>query len=167
MSKDQVASIHDQFLHPFSLKKAFGKRWKIKMEESWQHEKPENRNGYERWYELVPTSCGGFIGLFQDKPTVVLQFYTPKQRITGRKLAEQFKSIPGVRLDDGFDGYEAVLYFPPELFEHVAGEVGARKRRQLSKAHKEALAQGREKAGLVRDETGRMVHSQAQDVAQI
>jgi hypothetical protein len=44
MSKDQVASIHDQFLHPFSLKKAFGKRWKIKMEESWQHEKPENRN---------------------------------------------------------------------------------------------------------------------------
>jgi hypothetical protein len=167
MSKDQVAPIHDQFLRPFSLKKAFGKRWKIKMEESWQHEKPENRNGCEGWYELVPTSCGGFIGLFQDKPTVILQFYTPKQRITSRKLAERFKDIPGVRLDDGFGGYEAVLYFPPELFEQVAREVGARKRRQLSEAHKEALAQGREKAGLVRDETGRIVHSQAQDVAQI
>ncbi|MBM4274366.1 MAG: hypothetical protein FJ134_07905 [Deltaproteobacteria bacterium] len=131
---------HDPFLHPFSIKKAFGKRWKIQMEESWRYEKPENKIGYEGWYEQVPTACGGFIGLFQDKPMVVLQFYTPKQRLTSRKLAAQFKDTPGVRLDDGFDGYETVLYFPPELFEQVAVAVAARKRRVLSPEHKEKLA---------------------------
>jgi hypothetical protein len=130
----------DPFLHPFSLKKAFGKRWKIQMEESWQHEKPENKIGYEGWYEQVPTACGGFIGLFQDKPTVILQFYTPKQRLTCRKLAGQFKDTPGVRLDDGFDGYETVFYFPPQLFQQVAEAVSARKRRVLSPEHKEKLA---------------------------
>ncbi len=157
---------HDPFLHPFSLKKAFGKRWKIKMEESWQHEKAENRIGYEGWYEQVPTACGGFIGLFQDKPTVILQFYTPKQRLTCRKLAEQFKDTPDVRLDDGFDGYDSIFYFPVGLFESVAEAFKARKRRQLSEAQKEAMALGREKAGLVRDEKGRIVHSQAQDTSQ-
>jgi len=131
----------DPFLNPFSLKKAFGKRWKIQMEESWRFEKPENRIGYEGWYEQVGTACGGFIGLFQDKPVVVLQFYTPKQRINCRKLAEQFKDTPGVRLDDGFDGYESVLYFPVELFEQVAEAVGARKRRQLSPEQKERLVE--------------------------
>ena len=86
----------DPFLNPFSLKKKFGRRWRIQMEESWAYEKPENKTGYEGWYEQVPTACGGFIGLFQDKPTVILQFYTPKQRPTCRKLAEQFKDTPGV-----------------------------------------------------------------------
>ena len=131
----------DPFLHPFSLKKAFGKRWKIQREESWAHEKPENKTGYEGWYEQVPTTCGGFIGLFQDKPTVILQFYTFRQRPTCRNLAKQFKDTPGVRLDDGFDGYETVLYFPPELFDQVAEAVGARKRRVLSLEHKAKLAE--------------------------
>lgn len=138
----------DPFLHPFSLKKAFGKRYRIQMEESWAHEQPENKKGYEAWYEQIPTTCGGFIGLFQDKPVVILQFYTPKQRPTCRKLAEKFKDTPGVRLDDGFDGYESVLYFPPELFEQVAEAVGARKKRQgrpLTEAQRAAFAEGRKK----------------------
>ena len=49
----------DPFLNPFSLKKKFGRRWRIQMEESWAYEKPENRHGYEGWYEQVPTTCGG------------------------------------------------------------------------------------------------------------
>jgi len=147
----------DPFLHPFSLKKAFGKRYRIQMEESWQHEKPESKTGYEGWYEQVPTTCGGFIGLFQDKPTVLLQFYTPSQRITCRKLAGQFKDIPGVRLDDWFDGYETILFFPLELFEQVAEAVGARKRRQgrpLTDAQRIAFAEGRKK-GMAALEKGR------------
>ena len=94
------------------------------MEESWAHEKPENKSGYEGWYEQVPTACGGFIGLYQDKPTVLLQFYTPSQRLTCRKLAEQFKDTPGVSLDDWFDGYESVLLFPAGAFR--AGGRGRR-----------------------------------------
>jgi hypothetical protein len=138
----------DYFLHPFSIRNAFGKFWKIQMEESWRCEKPENKKGYEGWYEQVPTVCGGFIGLFQDKLTVILQFYTPKQRITCRKLAEQFKDTPGVRLDDWFSGYETVLYFPMDLFGQVAEAVGARKKRQgrpLTDAQRIAFAEGRKK----------------------
>ena len=139
--------LSDPFLHPFSLKKTFGKRWKIRMEESWQYEKSENKTGYEGWYEQVPTACGGFIALFQDRPTVILQFYTSKQRITCRKLAEQLKDTPG-SLDDWFHGYESVFYFPPELFEQVAEAVGARKKRQgrpLTDAQRAAFAEGRKK----------------------
>ncbi len=83
----------DPFLNPFSLKKKFGKHWRIQMEETWNCEKSENKSRYEGWYEKVPTTCGGFIGLYQDKPTVILHFFTPKQRITCRKLAEQFKDF--------------------------------------------------------------------------
>jgi hypothetical protein len=153
---DGPDKLSDPFFYSFSLKKAFGKRWKIQREESWAHERPENRNGYEGWYEQVPTTCGGFIGLFQDKPTVILQFYTPKQRPTCRKLSEQFKDIPGVRLD-WFDGYETVLYFPVELFIEVAEAVGARKRRQgrpLTDAQRAAFAEGRKK-GMAALEKGR------------
>ena len=131
----------DPFLNPFSLKKKFGRRWRIQMEESWAHEKPENKIGYEGWSEQVPTTCGGFIGLYQDKPTVLLQFYTPSQRPTCRKLTDQFKDTPGVSLDDWFGGYESVLLFPPELFEQVAEAVGARKRRVLSPEHKAKLGE--------------------------
>lgn len=136
------------FLHPFSIKKNFGKGWKIVMGESWYHEKSEGKVDFAGWYELVPTTCGGFIGLFQDKPTVILQFYTPKQRPTCRRLAEQFKDIPGVRLDDWLDGYETMLYFPVELFGQVAEAVGARKKRQgrpLTDAQRDAFAEGRKK----------------------
>ncbi len=78
----------------------------------------------------------------------MLQFYTPKQRPTCRKLAEQFKDTPGVRLDDWFDGYETTLFFPLELFEQVAQAVGARKKRQgrpLTEAQRIAFAAGRQK----------------------
>jgi hypothetical protein len=149
--------LSDPFLYPFSLKKAFGKRWKIRMEESWQHEKSENKIGFEGWYEQVPTTCGGFIGLFQDKPTVILQFCTAKQRLTCRKLAEQFKDTPGVSLDDWFDSYETILFFPQELFEQVAKAVGARKRRQgrpLTDAQRAAFAEGRKK-GMAALQMGR------------
>lgn len=138
----------EPLLCPFSLKKAFGKRYRILVEESWYHEKSENKVSFEGWYELVPTTCGGFIGLFQEKPAVILQFYTPKQRPTCRKLAEQFKDTPGVRLDDWFSGNETVLFFPVELFGQVAEAVGARKKRQgrpLTDAQKAAFAEGRKK----------------------
>jgi len=44
--------------------------------------------------------------------------------------------------------------------------VSARRRRVLSEEQKEKLKLGREKAGLTRDEKGRLVHVQAHDNAQ-
>jgi hypothetical protein len=48
----------------------------------------------------------------------------------------------------------------------VAGLAGGKRKRSLSQSHKEKLARGREKAGLTRDERGRLVHSQSQNRAQ-
>jgi len=150
--KEMTAGGDDQLLDPsshgFSLREHFGKNWKIQMEESWGSETAEGKERQKPWYETVPTRCKGFISLFQDKPTVVLMFYTPSQRITCRKLAEKFKDTPGVRLDDWFDGHEAVLYFPVELFGQVAEAVGARRKRQgrpLTDAQRAAFAEGRKK----------------------
>ncbi len=143
-----AVKLPDPFLNPFSLKKKFGKHWRIQREETWTFEKSENKSGFEGWFEQVPTTCGGFIGLFQDKPTVILQFYSAKQRLTCRKLAEQFKDNLDVNLDDKFDGYETVLYFPPALFEQVAEAAGARRKRHgrpLSDAQRAAFAEGRKK----------------------
>ena len=131
----------------FSLKKRFGLRYRTQLDESWAFETPDNKHGHRGWYEQVPTRCGGFIALYRSQP-VILQFFTPKQRIVCRRLFEQFKNTPGVRLDDLHDGFETVLYFPLELFEQVAEAVGARKKRQgrpLTEAQRTAFAEGRGK----------------------
>jgi hypothetical protein len=134
-------------MSPFSLKERFGGRYCIRLDESWTVEVAENKRGHAGWYQQVPTRCGGFIALYRSQP-VILQFFTPKQRIVCRRLFEQFKNTPGVRLDDLHDGFETVLYFPLELFEQVAEAVGARKKRQgrpLTEAQRTAFAEGRGK----------------------
>ncbi len=144
----EVTGGADKFSHPFSLKKNFGKGWKVQLEQSWGGETAENRRAYEGWYEQIPCSCGGFIALHQHHPTLILEFFTSKQRITCRKLAEQFKDNPEVHLDDRFDGFETILRFPLELFTVIAEAVGARKRRQgrpLTDVQKIAFAEGRKK----------------------
>jgi len=149
---EKTAGGDDQLLDPsfhgFSLREHFGKNWKIQMEESWGSETAEGKGRQKPWYEIVPTSCGGFIGLYQHHPPVILHFFTPKRRLICQRLFEHFKDVPGVRLDDWFDGYEAVLYFPVELFGQVAEAVGARRKRQgrpLTDAQRAAFAEGRKK----------------------
>jgi hypothetical protein len=119
------------------------------LEESYRHEKPEVRSVDRRCYEQIPTSCGGFIGLYQESPTVILQFYTPSARKLCRKVLERFAD-KGLWIDDWFDGWEAVIYFPPEILLEVCQMVGARRRKQgrpLTEDQKAAFAVGR-KRGL-------------------
>lgn len=149
----------------FSWKRLTQGRWKLVFDESWTVETADNKVGEKYWYQQIPCSCGGHISLYALNP-IVLQFYTPRQRPTCRKLAAQFEDVPGVSLDDWFDGSETVLFFPVALFVQVATAVGARRRRQISEAQKEAMARGRVKAGLVRDEKGRIVHSQGHNSTQ-
>lgn len=99
------------------------------LEESFKHEKPEVRAQDRRWYEQIPTYCGGFIGLYQESPTVELQWYTSNKRKTARKILDAFPDKE-LRLDDHFDGHEAGLYFPPEILKEVCQMAGARKKRQ-------------------------------------
>jgi len=115
----------------------------VVLEESIKHEKPEVRAQDRRWYEQIPTYCAGFIGLYLESPMVILQWYTPSKRKTARKILDAFPD-KGLRLDDYFDGHEAVLYFPPEILKEVCEMAGARKKRQgrkLTEEEKERLAE--------------------------
>jgi hypothetical protein len=119
------------------------------LEESYRHERPEVRTADRRWYEQIPTYCSGFISLYQETPTVIFQFYTPSARKLCRKVLEWFPD-KGLWVDDWFDGWEAVIYFPPEILLEVCQMAGARRRRQgrpLTEDQKAAFDVGR-KRGL-------------------
>lgn len=149
------------------------RRYRVILEESFAHERPENRGPEHRhFYEIIPCQGfkkppeqkGPFISFFsEDPPTLML--YTNRV-INAKSIWSEIKETPGTRADFHMDG-EAVLHFPPELLEIVAEMAGAKKRRILTEEQKELLRLGREKAGLTRDEKGRLVHVQAQDLTHI
>jgi hypothetical protein len=113
-----------------SLSHLAGNRYKIVLEESWHHERPEVRRTNRRWYEMIPCRHDGFIMLYAEKPTIVLQFYTTRVK-NARHIWKEIKSHPGCKADFHFDG-EAVLYFPLELIHQVAEKAGAKVKRRLS-----------------------------------
>lgn len=120
-----------------------GNGYKVVLEESFKHEKSEVRSQDRRWFEQIPSCCGGFICLYSESPRLVLQWYTPSKRKTARKILDTF-SNKGLHLDDHFDGHEAVLYFPLEILKEVCEMAGARKKRQgrkLTEEEKERLAE--------------------------
>jgi hypothetical protein len=127
-----------------SVRKLAANRFKVQLEESWKHEKPEVREPDKRWYEQIPCRCGGHIMLYgEDPPT--LKFYTPSKRKVCRELyrAAIEDGNGGWRIDTCFSGDETVLYFPASKLQEVALLVGAYKRRQVSEETKARLrAQG-------------------------
>lgn len=145
------------------------KRFKIALEESWQGETAKNLE--RRWLEIVPCHGfkkgppqeGPFISLFSEDPPT-LQLYTNRVH-NAKNIWQRIKNQPGCRADFALNG-EAIIFFSIEVLELVCEMAGARKRRQLSEAQKEAMARGREMAGLVRDEKGRIIHCQAQNLIQ-
>jgi hypothetical protein len=134
----------DPLFHPFSLKKSFGKRYRILMEESWQYETAENKKGYEGYYEIIP--CQGFkkppeqegpyISLSCEDPPS-LQLYTNRP-INAKNIWKEIKKTSGCRADFALDG-EAILFFPPEVLALVAEMAGARKRRVLTEEQRDNL----------------------------
>ncbi len=114
----------------FDLKAATHDRYKITLEESWYHERPEVRNPERRWYEQIPCKGGAFIGLYCETGDILLQLSTPRPK-NARLIYEKINHHPKVQADFHFDG-EAIIYFPPELVHIVAEMAGARKKRRLS-----------------------------------
>lgn len=113
-------------------------RYRIALEESWYHERPEVRNPDRIWYEQIPCQGGAFIGLYSLEP-LILHLYTPRVK-NARTIWEAIKDMPGARADFHFDG-EAEIFFPLEAVHTVADLAGARKKRRLSEAHKIKLAE--------------------------
>ena len=127
------------------------RRFRVALEESWYHERPEVRNQDKRWHEIIPCQGfkklpeqeGPFVCLYSEDPAL-LKLYTDRPR-NARAIWEAIKGHPGTKGDFGFDG-EAELLFPPELLATVAEMAGARKKRQLSEDHRAKLLEA-EKVG--------------------
>jgi hypothetical protein len=147
------------------------KKFRVFMEESWEHEDPEVRNQDRRWFEVIP--CRGFkpgpqqegpyIRLYSEDPPT-LQLYTDRP-INAKAIWKEIRKHPGCSADFGMDG-EAVLYFPAEvqLLEMVAKMAGGRKKRVLTekqrarlieagKAGRDALKRWREQRAQGQDST--------------
>jgi hypothetical protein len=114
------------------------RRYRILLEESWQHERPEIRVPDRIWYEQIPCQGGAHIGLYSLDP-LILHLFTPRVK-NARTVWEAIKDMPGTKADFHFDG-EAELFFPLEAIHTVADLAGARKKRRLSEAHKAKLAE--------------------------
>ncbi len=114
------------------------RRYRIVLEESWHHERPEVRNPDRIWYEQIPCQGGAFIGIYSLSP-LSLQLSTPRVQ-NAKKVWEAIKDVAGARADFHFDN-EAVIYFPIEAIHIVASLAVARKKRKLSEAHKAKLAE--------------------------
>lgn len=117
---------------PFDLEEEFGEVFRIVKEESWHVEKPEVRSEDKRWYDRIPCRGGGFIGLCQEEPIILLELYTPMVK-RARMIWKAIKDIPYTRADFHQEG-EAVIYFPPECLEKVARMANARRKRRATKA---------------------------------
>ena len=97
-------------------------RYRITLDESWHHERPEVRRPDRRWYEQIPCWGGGFIFLYSETQPL-LGLYTTQVK-SARAI---MKKLPGLEAE-WLDG-EAVIYFHPEILDQVAEMAGARKRR--------------------------------------
>lgn len=115
-----------------------GGRYRITLEESWQHERPEVRNPDRIWYEQIACQGGAFIGIYSLEP-LILHLYTPRVK-NAKMVWKAIKDISGSRADFQFDG-EAELFFTLKALPTVADLAGARKKRRLSEAHKAKLAE--------------------------
>ena len=121
-----------------SVRKLAANRFKVVLEESWKHERPEVREPDKRWYEQIPCRCGGFIGLYgEDPPT--LHFYTPLKRKICREIFAAHVNEDGWRLDCSFQGDATELYFPAKYLQEIGLLVGAYKRRLVSEETKTRL----------------------------
>jgi len=172
---EKTAGGDDQLLDPFlpfSLKKTFGKRYRVLMEESWQHETGENKKGQEAWYEIIPCRGfkpgppqeGPFIGLFSEDPPT-LQLFTTRVG-NAKSIWNEINKHPGTRADFHLDG-EAMIFFPttPELLHKVAALAGARRRRVLSPEHKAKLLEAGKATRFNPDLHGSQVQKSTQNEA--
>jgi hypothetical protein len=119
-----------------SLSALTDNRYRTTLEESCQ---PGARTPDRIWYEQI--ACRGegcFIGVYSLEP-LIFQLSTSRTK-NARMVWEAIEGTSGAKADFHFDG-EAIIYFPVEVLPRVAEIAGARKKRQLSEAHRAKLAE--------------------------
>jgi len=125
-------------------------RYKITLDESWHHERPEVRNSHRVGFEQIPCRGKGHIRLFcephlpcplwkagcpwrlpdcRDHGDLILKLWTPRTR-NARMIWEKIKG-EGSSYFDPMEG-EVDIFFPAKQVHLVAEMAGARRRRRLS-----------------------------------
>jgi hypothetical protein len=136
-------------------------QYRVTMDESYKHERPEIRREDRRWYERIPCRGGGFIALFSENPPI-LMLWTPQIK-SARAIAKKVTAVPGLEnewLDD-----EAVIYFHLDFLGLVAKMAGALRKRQgrkLSAVEQTKLIEAGKAHRFKGKSTGRQVENLAQ-----
>jgi len=112
---------------PLNLKELFGDRYKIAIDES---AFCKNESKRDPWYFQIPCKYGHIYPI-SDK---YLGFWCDSRIIKTRMVRE----VPDIELVQDGDK-EGVFRFTPEQFEKVAKYARPRRRRRLSKEHKQKL----------------------------
>lgn len=121
-----------------SLANLTDNRYKITLEESWHHERPEVRSPDRIWYEQISCEGGAFISVYSLNP-LIFHLWTPRPK-NARIIWKAIKGAEEVKADFHFEG-EAEIFFPLELVFKVADLAGAKRKRRLSEAHKAKLVE--------------------------
>jgi hypothetical protein len=115
--------------HPLSLWTLGEGRYRIEMDEAWDHERPEFKKGDRHWYEMIPCRSGGYIRLFWDEKKLLLIYIG---KAIARKVLKEVKGALQKSIDsEGMD-----VIFPAEALHQVAEIASARRRRRLNPDHK-------------------------------
>jgi hypothetical protein len=134
-------------------------RYKIILEESWYHERPEVREPDRRFYERIPCKGGAFISFYCESEHgcilkgagcplqlpdcrkhrgPLLQLWTPRPK-NALIIWEKIKGESSCHFDP-MTG-EVSIFFPAHLIFLVAELAGARRKRRLSPDARARLAE--------------------------
>jgi hypothetical protein len=133
-----------------ALSELTNSRYKIILEESWHHERPEVREPDRRFYERILCKGGAFIAIYCEPETgcilwgagcplrlpdcrkhhgPLLQLWTPRHK-NALVIWAKIKGEDSCHYES-LDA-EACIFFPAHLVSLVAVLAGARRKRRLS-----------------------------------
>ena len=113
-----------------NLKERFGKRYRVRYEESYYVEHGSRAWGDDPWLQVIPCDLGH---IFPHGGNL-LAASTNRRGATAKKLM----ALPGVTVhQDGDDG--VTVLFPVESFDQVAALMRPKRRRVVSEAERQRL----------------------------
>lgn len=124
-----MKEVRDWELVPLNLKKIYGEKYKINLDES-AHCPGESTK--DPWYFQIPSKYGHFYP-YSDE---MLGFYCESGRVRGRLHRQH----PEIEVRNWSDDGEAIFLFRPEQFNLVVKYAQPKRRKRLSEEHKAKLA---------------------------
>lgn len=119
-----------------NLKEAYGKQYKIFMDEAWEHLQVKSEEDKPWYYEI--RGRYGLIYSYDDTTLAVM--------VTSSNIKEHMGRFFKGKIKVFWEGDgEGVFRFGPELIHKIAEMIRAKKKRHLTDRQKEILNEGRKK----------------------